>query len=352
MLAEYLGGASLTEEFLDRWRTPGDVALQAVGGALRRDAVRAPRASRPGSRPWSAAGLAPADVAQVVVAGTHARAVPPGVDQDQRRHRRAAEDLLATVGNPARPSRACCWPTRWSGPRPARSSPWWCWPTAPTWPLFRATDALDAHVPARPGRRPGRRGARRPAPTSRSWPGTAWSPSSRPVAPNRPGSSSSAAARNDEWKFGFVGQPGPVHRRGAPAAGRVSYQGGAVDDMEPLPMADATGTIVTFTVDRLAYSPSPPIVFAVVDFDEAAGGGRLPMELTDVRRRRRGHRRPGRDDLPPHQPGRRHPELLLEGQADQGGSHELARHPATRSPSSGWAAPRSASTGTRAPTTS
>jgi uncharacterized OB-fold protein len=44
-------------------------------------------------------------------------------------------------------------------------------------------------------------------------------------------------------------------------------------------MADNEGTIVTFTVDRLAYSPSPPIVFAVVDFD---GGGRMPVELTDV----------------------------------------------------------------------
>jgi uncharacterized OB-fold protein len=44
-------------------------------------------------------------------------------------------------------------------------------------------------------------------------------------------------------------------------------------------MADVEGTIVTFTVDRIAYSPSPPIVFAVVDFD---GGGRFPIELTDV----------------------------------------------------------------------
>jgi uncharacterized OB-fold protein len=44
-------------------------------------------------------------------------------------------------------------------------------------------------------------------------------------------------------------------------------------------MADVLGTVATFTVDRLAYSPSPPIVFAVVDFD---GGGRLPVELTDV----------------------------------------------------------------------
>ena len=47
----------------------------------------------------------------------------------------------------------------------------------------------------------------------------------------------------------------------------------------PAPMADVQGTIVTFTVDRLAFSPSPPVVFAVVDFD---GGGRLPVELTDV----------------------------------------------------------------------
>jgi hydroxymethylglutaryl-CoA synthase len=50
-------------------------------------------------------------------------------------------------------------------------------------------------------------------------------------------------------------------------------------DAATVPMADATGTIVTFTIDRLAYSPSPPVVFAVVDFD---GGGRLPVELTDV----------------------------------------------------------------------
>jgi uncharacterized OB-fold protein len=41
--------------------------------------------------------------------------------------------------------------------------------------------------------------------------------------------------------------------------------------------------VVTFTVDRLAYSPSPPIVFAIVDFDGAEGEqARFPLELTDV----------------------------------------------------------------------
>ena len=44
-------------------------------------------------------------------------------------------------------------------------------------------------------------------------------------------------------------------------------------------MAHTAGTVASFTVDRLAHSPSPPTVFAVVDFD---GGGRIPLELTDV----------------------------------------------------------------------
>jgi uncharacterized OB-fold protein len=45
------------------------------------------------------------------------------------------------------------------------------------------------------------------------------------------------------------------------------------------PMADVPGTIATYTIDRLAYSPSPPVVAAVVDFD---GGGRFNCELTDI----------------------------------------------------------------------
>jgi uncharacterized OB-fold protein len=36
---------------------------------------------------------------------------------------------------------------------------------------------------------------------------------------------------------------------------------------------------VTYTVDRLAFSPSPPIIDAVVDFE---GGGRFTLEVTDA----------------------------------------------------------------------
>jgi hydroxymethylglutaryl-CoA synthase len=53
----------------------------------------------------------------------------------------------------------------------------------------------------------------------------------------------------------------------------------AVDQMQPERLADEQATIATYTIDRLAFSLSPPTVVAVVDFD---GGGRFQCELTDV----------------------------------------------------------------------
>jgi uncharacterized OB-fold protein len=53
----------------------------------------------------------------------------------------------------------------------------------------------------------------------------------------------------------------------------------AIDDMVRERLADVRATVATFTVDHLAYSLSPPVVAAVVDFD---GGGRYQCELTDV----------------------------------------------------------------------
>jgi hydroxymethylglutaryl-CoA synthase len=55
--------------------------------------------------------------------------------------------------------------------------------------------------------------------------------------------------------------------------------GGAVDEMTRVRMADVPATIATYTIDRLAYSPSPPLVSVVIDFD---GGGRFQCELTDA----------------------------------------------------------------------
>ena len=60
---------------------------------------------------------------------------------------------------------------------------------------------------------------------------------------------------------------------------RVCVLCGAVDRMERVPYSEARGTIATYTIDRLAYTLQPPMVAAVVDFEE---GGRIQTELTDV----------------------------------------------------------------------
>jgi uncharacterized OB-fold protein len=143
--------------------------------------------------------------------------------------------------------------------------------------VLRTTDALAQWRPARSVADQVATGAPVSYAKFLSWRGQL-----QPEPPRRPEParvSSTAAHRSKEWKFGFEGSKdrtsGAVHL----PPSRVSMEGGAVDDMEPVAMADATGTVVTSTVDRLAYSPSPPIVFAIVDFD---GGGRYPVELTDV----------------------------------------------------------------------
>jgi uncharacterized OB-fold protein len=91
--------------------------------------------------------------------------------------------------------------------------------------------------------------------------------------------SAAAAGRKTDWKYAFVGSKdrstGTIH---VPPQ-RVSRVGGAMDDMESAPMADEDGTVATFTIDRIAYSPSPPIVYAVVDFDN---GARSALELCDL----------------------------------------------------------------------
>jgi len=280
VLAEYLGGASLTEEFLDRWRTPGDVRSKQWEERFG-EMQYVPLGQEAWKQALAATGLAAADIGQVIVAGTHARAVRQVSAKVSVGTGGAAEDLLATVGNPGAAQPALLLAHALERAQPGEVIALVVGPDGADVTLSRPPAAIDSHISARPvGSQiiAGREGLRYL--TFLAW--NAMVTIEPPRRPEPARASSSAAARSEDWKFGFVGSrdrtTGAVH---LPPA-RVAYQGGALDDMEPLPMADATGTVVTFTIDRLAYSPSPPIVFAVVDFDEAAGGGRLPIELTDL----------------------------------------------------------------------
>jgi uncharacterized OB-fold protein len=53
----------------------------------------------------------------------------------------------------------------------------------------------------------------------------------------------------------------------------------SIDQMEPEPFSSSQATVATYTQDRLAYSLQPPVVVAMLDFDQ---GGRFSCQLTDV----------------------------------------------------------------------
>ena len=143
--------------------------------------------------------------------------------------------------------------------------------------LFRTTDAIAAYRPARSVATQVANGGALAYGKFLSWRGQVTLEPPRRPEPDR--ISASVSGRSEEWKYAFVGsrdhESGELH---LPPA-RVSRVGDAVDSMDAAPMSEIEGTIALFTIDRIAFSLSPPITFAVVDFD---GGGRLPVELTDV----------------------------------------------------------------------
>lgn len=272
LAAAYLGGASATEEFLDRWRLPGQATSRQWEERFG-ETRYVPLAEQAWKQGLADADVSVDDLAAVVLTGVHPRA------QRQLAKRLGdvtfADDLADTVGN-----------------------------TGTAHPLLALTAAIEAASPGdvlvlvhvadgvevlvfRVGDGPSsvpsvqrqiEAAGSVSYPKFLQWRGMITvQPPNRP-APNR--ISASAAARSGDWKHGFVAnrgdESGLIHM--PPARVSIRPQD-TIDGSEAVPMADATGRVVTFTVDKLVYSVSPPVVFAVIDFD---GGGRMPMELTDV----------------------------------------------------------------------
>jgi 3-hydroxy-3-methylglutaryl CoA synthase len=61
-------------------------------------------------------------------------------------------------------------------------------------------------------------------------------------------------------------------------SGEVRFPPTRQEQTEPWPLADKHGRIASFTADLLAFSPSPPSCYGLIDFD---GGGRLMMDISD-----------------------------------------------------------------------
>ena len=276
LIAEYLGAGAATEEFVDRWRTPGETRSKMWEERFG-ETKYLPLAEQAWIGALKATGLTPTQVDRVAVTGMHARAVRALGRKLGVADGALIEDLSATVGNTATADPALLLTHMLETAAPGQVLAVVVLADGADVLLFRTTDAIASYTPARSIASQVGAGGELLYGKFLSWRGMATVEPPRRPEPARV--SASAAGRSEDWKFGFVASKdrssGALH---LPPA-RVSMDGGALDDMDAVPMADVPATIVTFTIDKLAYSPSPPIVFAVVDFD---GGGRFPVELTDV----------------------------------------------------------------------
>ena len=276
VIAEFLGGASVTDEFLDRWRTPGDRRSRTW-----EERFGETRYVPLGSDAWQsglkAAGVTADEVDRVAVTGMHGRAAKALGRTLGVRDGVLADDLSSTVGQTGTAHAGLVLTTLLEQAAPGEVVAVVSLADGADVFVFRTTPAIAGWTPADPVADQVAAGADLPYGKFLSWRGMVTTEPPRRPEPQRV--SSSAAWRNEDWKFGFVGSQdrtsGAVHL----PPSRISMQGGAVDDMVPIDRSDTEATIATYTIDHLSYSPSPPIVFAVLDFD---GGGRFPLELTDV----------------------------------------------------------------------
>jgi 3-hydroxy-3-methylglutaryl CoA synthase len=250
VVADLVGRTSVSEEFLDRWRVPSDAASR-VWEERYGETKYVPLATEALKLALGEAGVGTDQVDGLVVAGLHERAVTSVMRKAGVAPDRLVDRLAASVGNPGAAQPFLLLASALEQASPGQLIVLLVLSDGADCFVFRTTAALASYTATPSVASQVSGGALVSYGRYLAWRGMlAVEPPRRPE-PARP--SASASGRNGEWKFGLATPAGAL--------------------------AEQQGTVTTFTIDKLAYSPSPPVVFAVVDFDD---GERLPVELTDV----------------------------------------------------------------------
>lgn len=277
VIAEWLGGASSTAEFLDRWRLPG-AEYSRVWEERFGEYAYLPLVTEACTAAFKECQLEPSDIDTVIIAGLHTRAVKASARAAGVDGTKVADDLFDVVGNTGTPHAGLVLASVLDQAEPGRTIMVIHLADGVDVGFFRTTPAIASYTPVKPVAQQVASGNDSLAyNTFLTWRGFLEREPPRRPDPEAP--AAPPAFRSEHWKYAFIGSKdrstGAIHL----PPQRVSVKGGAVDEMDPVPMADVPATVVTFTIDRLAYSLSPPVIAVVIDFD---GGGRFQCQLTDA----------------------------------------------------------------------
>jgi hydroxymethylglutaryl-CoA synthase len=276
IVAEPLAHASQSAEFLDRWRVPGEPASRQweerfgehayvpLGEAALRDALKQ-------------AGTTAAAVDVLIVAGPHARSNKRVAASAGVKNEAIADDLAASVGNAGAAHAWLLFAAALDAARPDQLIALVSLADGADASVWRTTSTITARRPATTVAAQLAGGGAISYATFLTWRGFLRREPPRRPDPQPP--EAPAAARAEAWKYAFTGSRCQACGARHVPPQRVCVKCHAVDRMRPERLSDVPATIATFTVDRLAYSMSPPVVVAVIDFE---GGGRFQCEMTDV----------------------------------------------------------------------
>jgi uncharacterized OB-fold protein len=277
-----MGRASASEEFLDRWRVPGEQSSHQWEERFGEQAY-VPLAHAAFADALKSAGVTAENVDHLVVAGLHARAVRAIKSSLGVAPEALAPDHSGAIGNLGAAQLGVGLADVLERATPGQVVVTLQLADGADALVWRTTEGLVAAQEAH--RAAGLASVSDQVTSGRSdlsyasfltWRGQMHREPPRRPEPGRPGAPN--MLRSEGWKYGFVAsQCRNCGFRHLPPT-RVCLRCKSVDQMDPERLADLEGTVATFTIDYLAFSLSPPTVGVVVDFD---GGGRFRCELTD-----------------------------------------------------------------------
>lgn len=277
VLAELVGSAAVTDDFLDRWRSPTATVArrweerfgQEIYHASGKEALEAA---------LQAAGLKASDIAQLVVGGPNNRAVKSFAKVAGVKASAVGDDLTASVGNTGAAHAGLLMSAALERANAGDVIALVTLADGAQALLFRVTQHLTAYRAA--GSVSSQLSGRTievPYTAFLQWRGMLASEQPRRPDPTDPAAPS--ARRAQPWKLAFTGSRCTRCEEAHLPPQRVCQKCGAVDEMQPMPARAARGTVVTSALDRLAWSPYSATTFAVVNLD---GGGRIQTEVTEV----------------------------------------------------------------------
>jgi hydroxymethylglutaryl-CoA synthase len=276
VIAEIEGTASLTREFLDTWRAPGEQFGHSWEERFSLTQAYSPLLTKAIQDVLTRAKVAPGDLAKVVIDAPNPRAAEEIIRGLKIDPSKIADTFALTVGQTGAAHiglmLAGVLPTLKPGDRVLVASV----ADGADAMLLRAAPAIANFKPARSV---GRMIESKGDVTYGSY--LKWREILPTEPPRRPDPDRPAGPpmfRAAQWKFGFVGSKCTVCGTPQLPPQRVCVKCQSHDKMEPYPFADRTARIATYAIDRLAYSLNPPTINVVIDFD---GGGRFLGEMTD-----------------------------------------------------------------------